>query len=63
MARKQKTLTCTFFIGDKQVDKLPPEYVDKMCERLSLVMSRYYTAHPEEFAAMKPENDEKVKPD
>ena len=49
MARKSKPLTCTFFIGNKQVDKLPPEYLDKMAERLSLVMSRYYTAHPDEY--------------
>lgn len=59
MARKSKPLTCTFFIGDKQVDKLPPEYLDKMAERLSLVMSRYYTAHPDEFVRLVKADEEK----
>ena len=69
MARKSKPLTCTFFIGDKQVDKLPPEYLDKMAERLSLVMSRYYTAHPDEYAKLvnadieKERNSNKVQQD
>ena len=52
MGRKSKPLTSTFFIGNKQVDKLPPEYLDKMAERLSLVMSRYYAAHPDEYARL-----------
>ena len=49
---KNKELTCTFFIGDKQVDKLPEDYLDRMCERLSKAMSLYYTAHPDEFARL-----------
>ena len=49
MARKEQKLTCTFFVGDKQVDKLSPEYLDKMAQRLGEVMSLYYTAHPNEL--------------
>ena len=53
MARKEQTLTCTFFVGDKQVDKLSPEYLDKMSKRLGEVMSIYYTAHSEEYRQIK----------
>ena len=53
MARKEQKLTCTFFVGDKQVDKLSPEHLDKMSRRLSEVMSLYYTAHPEELMKLK----------
>lgn len=49
MARKEQKLTCTFFVGDKQVDKLSPEHLDKMAQRLGEVMSLYYTAHPNEL--------------
>jgi len=47
-----KPLTCTFFVGGKQVDKLTPEQCERMAERLSEVMSRYYTQHPEEYAKL-----------
>jgi len=47
--RKAKPLTCTFYIGKTQVDRLPEDYLDKMSERLSRTMSVYYTRHPEEF--------------
>ena len=52
MARKEKKLTCTFFVGGKQVDKLTPEHLDKMSQRLGEVMSLYYTAHPDELAKL-----------
>ena len=51
--KKQQELTVTIYIGDKQVDKLPEEYVEKMAQRLSEVLSLYYTAHPDEFAKLK----------
>ncbi len=47
--RKEKKLTCTFYLGGKQIDKLPDEWKEKMSERLSEVMSRYYSQHPEEY--------------
>ena len=53
MARKEQKLTCTFFVGKMQVDKLTPEYLDKMAQRLGEVMSIYYTAHPEEYKQLK----------
>ena len=49
MARKEQKLTCTFFVGVKQVDKLTPEHLDKMASRLSEVMSIDYTAHSDEY--------------
>lgn len=61
MARKSKPLTCTFFIGDKQVEKLPLEYLDRMADRLSLAVSRYYTAHWDEYARLvKAEKDNQL---
>ena len=58
MARNRE-LTVTFHIGDKQVPygKLPDEYLDKMAERLSSVMSRYYTNHPDQYARLCEELD------
>ena len=53
MARKEQTLTCTFFVGGKPVEELTPEQLDKISERLGEVMSTYYTAHPEEYAKIK----------
>ena len=53
MARKEQKLTCTFFVGDKQVDKLSPEYLENMSKRLGEVMSIYYTAHSEEYKQLK----------
>ena len=53
MIRKEKKLTCTFFVGDKQVDKLSPEYLDKMAQKLGEVMSLYYTAHSDEYKRLK----------
>lgn len=53
MARKEQTLTCTFYVGGKQVSKLSPEHLDKMAQRLGEVMSLYYTAHPNEYKQLK----------
>ena len=53
MARKEQKLTCTFFVGGVKVDKLSPEYLEKMSQRLGEVMSIYYTAHPEEYKRLK----------
>ena len=53
MARKEQKLTCTFFVGGKQVDKLTPEHLDTMASRLGAAMSIYYTAHIEEYKQLK----------
>lgn len=53
MAKNEKKLTCTFFVGEKQVDKLSPEYLDKMASRLGEAMSIYYTAHIDEYKNLK----------
>ena len=47
-----KKLTVTLHIGGKQVDSLTEEQADRIAERLSEVMSTYYTAHPEEYAKL-----------
>jgi hypothetical protein len=53
MAKNEKKLTCTFFVGGKPVEKLSPEYLEKMSERLGEVMSIYYTANLEEYKRLK----------
>lgn len=50
--KKSKPLKVTLYIGDKQIDKLTPEQTDRLAQRLSETMSRYYMAHPEELAAL-----------
>lgn len=53
MAAKQQKLTCTLFIGGKQVDKLTPEQLDRMVERLGEAMSTYYTQNISEYLKIK----------
>lgn len=55
MAEKAKTLTCTFFVGGKSVEKLTPEQREAMAQRIGATMSTYYTAHPEEYLKFKGE--------
>lgn len=56
MAKKEKKLTCTFFVNGVQVDKLSPEHLDKMAQRLGEVMSLYYTANIQEYKQLKTNN-------
>ena len=49
MAEKNKTLTCTFFVGGMPVKELTPEQSEKLAKRVGEAMSTYYTAHPEEY--------------
>lgn len=51
--RKDTKLTVTLHIGGKQVDKLTDDQRERMAQRLSEVMSTYYTAHPEEYQQIK----------
>lgn len=46
-------LTVTLHIGGKQVDTLTPEQRKRIAEKFSEVFSRYYSAHPQEFAKLK----------
>jgi ABC-type transporter MlaC component len=48
-----KPLTVTLHIGGKQVETLTEEQRDRMAQKLSEVMSRYYTAHLDEYQKMK----------
>lgn len=48
-----KPLTVTFHIGDKQIEELTPEQKERMAQKLTETMSRYYAAHPEEFKKIK----------
>ena len=50
---KRKPLTVVLYYKGEQVDTLPQEARDRISERLTEVMSTYYTAHPEEYSAVK----------
>ena len=50
---KEKKLTVTLHIGGKQVDTLTPEQRDRIAQKVSEVVSLYYTAHPEEYKKIK----------
>lgn len=49
----RKELSVTLHIGGKQIEELSEEYLDRMAQRLSETMSRFYAQHPEEFAMIK----------
>lgn len=48
-----KPLTVVLYYKGEQVETLPQEARDKISQRLTEVMSTYYTAHPEEYRAVK----------
>lgn len=50
--KRKKEITCTFYVGDKQVEELTPEQLETMSQRLSETMSAYYTKHPEEYKVL-----------
>lgn len=56
MAEKNKTLTCTFFVGGMPVKELTPEQREKIAQRVGAAMSTYYTLHPEEYKKIKGAN-------
>ena len=51
----RKPLTVTLHIGGKQIEELTAEQCERMAQRLSETMSRYYSLHPAEFAKLKNE--------
>ena len=50
---KQQQLTYSFYVGGVKVDRLTPEQLDRMSERLSKSMSEYYSNHIEEYRKLK----------
>lgn len=48
-----KPLTVVLYYKGEQVETLPQEARDNISRRLTEVMSTYYTAHPEEYRAVK----------
>jgi hypothetical protein len=46
-------LTVTLHIGGKQIDSLTPEQSERMAQKLSEVMSLYYTTHIDEYNKLK----------
>lgn len=59
MAKNEKKLTCTFFVNGVQVDKLTPEHLDKMSQRLGEVMSVYYSQNILEYSKLQIMGSEK----
>lgn len=53
MARNEQKLTCTFYVGGKPVDKLTPEHIERIAQKIGEAMSTYYTAHPDEYKKIK----------
>lgn len=50
---KDTKLTVTLHIGGQQVETLTEEQRERVAQRLTEVMSRYYSAHPEEYSKLK----------
>ena len=50
---RSKKLTCSFYVGGKQVESLTEEQSKRIADKLATALSLYYTAHPEEYQALK----------
>ncbi len=59
MGRKPVQLTYTCYLDGKPITEITDEQWAPMAERLSEVMSRYYTNHPEEYLKLL-ESDKKA---
>lgn len=46
---RNKPITVTLFVGERQVQTLSTEQREALSRRLSRNMSTYYTAHPEQY--------------
>ena len=53
LAKGKRQLTVTLHIGDKQIDTLTTEQRERMSNRLSKTMNKYYSSHPLEYEQMK----------
>lgn len=57
--KKRQPLTCSFYLIDRetgetrQIDKVPPEALAKMRERMSRNMSDYYSRHMDQYVRLK----------
>ena len=49
----KKPLTVVLYYKGEQVETLPQEARDRISKRLTMVMSAYFSAHPEEYSAVK----------
>jgi ABC-type transporter MlaC component len=56
-----RPLTVTLHIGDKPIEKLTPEQSERMAQRLSETMSRYYTANLEEYRKIQIRSEKQLK--
>ena len=54
-----KPLTVVLYYKGEQVETLPQEARDRISERLTEVMSTYYTAHPDEYKNVKSHKEKK----
>ena len=48
-----KALTCTYYVSGKQVERLTPEHLDKMAQRIGETLSKFYSVHPDEYRKIK----------
>ena len=48
-----KPLTVTLHVGGKQIEKLTAEQCERMAQRLSETMGRYYSLNTTEFTKLK----------
>ena len=48
-----KPLTVTLHIGGKQVERLTDEQCEKISQRLTETVSRYYSSHIDEYLKIK----------
>lgn len=49
----KKPLTVVLYYKGEQVETLPQEARDRISERLTVVMSTYFSAHPEQYSEVK----------
>lgn len=49
MAKRQKELTFTLYVGGVKVEKLTPEQKQKMADRMGEALSLYYSRHIDEY--------------
>lgn len=49
----KKPLTFTIHLNGVQVDRIPDDIAQRMADRIGDAMSRYYTAHPDEYQRIK----------
>ena len=61
MSKDNRAISCTFFVGGKQVDKLTDEQCERMALKVGEGLSLYYTAHPDEYRQLKSTTKKELK--